>query len=177
MDCSIPGFPVLNHLTLTSIELRVPSNHPILCRPLLLSSSFGAQENKVSHCFHFVPIYLPWSDGTRAMILAFFFFLGCAGSWCCSRADSCYGKWGPLCSYSAQAAHCHGFSCFGAWSLGNTGFSSCSSWAPECRLISCGTWTQVPSSMWDLPRLGTELVSLAWQGGFLTTGPPRKPWS
>ena len=28
-------------------------------------SDFGAQENKVCHCFHFFPIYLPWFDGTR----------------------------------------------------------------------------------------------------------------
>ena len=27
-----------------------------------ICSDFGAQENKVCHCF---PIYLPWSDGTR----------------------------------------------------------------------------------------------------------------
>ena len=27
-------------------------------------SDFGAQENKVYHCFHCFPIYLPWSDGT-----------------------------------------------------------------------------------------------------------------
>ena len=26
---------------------------------------FGAQENKIGHCFHFSPIYLPWSGGTR----------------------------------------------------------------------------------------------------------------
>ena len=28
-------------------------------------SDFGAQENKVFLCFHFSPIYLPWSDGAR----------------------------------------------------------------------------------------------------------------
>ena len=28
-------------------------------------SDFGAQENKICHCFQFSPIYLPWSDGTR----------------------------------------------------------------------------------------------------------------
>ena len=28
-----------------------------------ISSDFGAQENKVSHCFHCFPIYFPWSDG------------------------------------------------------------------------------------------------------------------
>ena len=26
---------------------------------------FGSPQNKVSHCFHCFPIYLPWSDGTR----------------------------------------------------------------------------------------------------------------
>ena len=29
-----------------------------------ICSDFGAQENKVCHCFHCFPIYLPWSDGT-----------------------------------------------------------------------------------------------------------------
>ena len=30
-----------------------------------IHSDFGAQENRVFHCFHCFPIYLPWSDGTR----------------------------------------------------------------------------------------------------------------
>ena len=30
-----------------------------------ICSDFGAPKNKVSHCFHCFPIYLPWSDGTR----------------------------------------------------------------------------------------------------------------
>ena len=30
-----------------------------------ICSDFGAQKNKVSHCFHCFPIYFPWSDGTR----------------------------------------------------------------------------------------------------------------
>ena len=34
--------------------------------------SFGAQDNKVSHCFHCFPIYLPWSEGTRCHDLSFF---------------------------------------------------------------------------------------------------------
>ena len=33
---------------------------------------FGAQENRVSHCFPCFPIYLPWSDGTRCHDLCFF---------------------------------------------------------------------------------------------------------
>ena len=32
---------------------------------VIICSDFGAQENKVCHCFHFFPIYLPWSYGTR----------------------------------------------------------------------------------------------------------------
>ena len=36
-----------------------------------IHSDFGALENKVPHYFHCFPIYLPWSDGTDAMILVF----------------------------------------------------------------------------------------------------------
>ena len=34
-------------------------------------SDFGAQKNKVWHCFHCFPIYFPWSDGTRCHDLRF----------------------------------------------------------------------------------------------------------
>ena len=34
-------------------------------------SDFGAQENKLCHCFHCFPIYLPWSHGTRCHDLSF----------------------------------------------------------------------------------------------------------
>ena len=30
-------------------------------------SDFGAPQNKISHCLHCVPIYLPWSDGIRSL--------------------------------------------------------------------------------------------------------------
>ena len=36
-----------------------------------ICSDFGAPENKVSHCFHCFPIYLPWSDGTWYHDLSF----------------------------------------------------------------------------------------------------------
>ena len=43
MDCTTPSFPVLHHLQsllkLMSIELVVPSDHLILCHPLLLLAS------------------------------------------------------------------------------------------------------------------------------------------
>ena len=34
-------------------------------------SDFGAKENKVCHCFHCFPIYLPWNDGTECHGLSF----------------------------------------------------------------------------------------------------------
>ena len=36
-----------------------------------ICSDFGAQENKVYHCFHCFPIYLPWSDGPDGTIFIF----------------------------------------------------------------------------------------------------------
>ena len=43
MDCSMPGFPVHHHswslLKLMSIQLVMPSNHLILCHPLLFLPS------------------------------------------------------------------------------------------------------------------------------------------
>ncbi|CAM9949364.1 unnamed protein product [Rangifer tarandus platyrhynchus] len=39
MDCSMPGLPVHHHLPELSIESVMPSNHLILCHPLLLLPS------------------------------------------------------------------------------------------------------------------------------------------
>ena len=36
-----------------------------------ICSDFGAQKNKVLHCFHCFPIYFPWSDGTKCHDLRF----------------------------------------------------------------------------------------------------------
>ena len=36
-----------------------------------ICSDFGAQKSKVCHCFHCLPIYLLWSDGTRCHDLSF----------------------------------------------------------------------------------------------------------
>ena len=38
----------------------------------LFYSDFGAQGDKVCHCFHFFPIYVSWSDGTGCQNLSFF---------------------------------------------------------------------------------------------------------
>ena len=36
-----------------------------------IHDDFGAKENKIYHCFHVFPFYLPWSDGTRCQDLVF----------------------------------------------------------------------------------------------------------
>ena len=40
--------------------------------PVTVHGDFGPQENKIYHCFHIFPIYLPWSDDTRCHDLHFF---------------------------------------------------------------------------------------------------------
>ena len=37
-----------------------------------IHNDFGAQEEKICHCFHFFPFYLPWGDGTGCHDLIFF---------------------------------------------------------------------------------------------------------
>ena len=41
MDGSKPGFPALHYHKLTSVELMMPSNHLVLCLPLLLLPSIS----------------------------------------------------------------------------------------------------------------------------------------
>ena len=36
---------------------------------ITIHSDFGVQENKVSHCFHCFPIYLPWIDGNGVKVV------------------------------------------------------------------------------------------------------------
>ena len=38
---------------------------------ITMHNDFRAPQNKVWHCFHCFPIYLPWRDGLDAMILVF----------------------------------------------------------------------------------------------------------
>ena len=60
------------------------------------------------------------------------------------------------------------------WSTGSrhTGFSSCGSWALECRLSSCGARAYLFCDMWGLPGPGLEPVTPEMAGRFLTTAPP-----
>ena len=62
-------FNMLSWLVITFL----PRNKCLLISWLQSLSAviFGAQKNKVCHCFQCFPIYLPWSDGTRCHDLSF----------------------------------------------------------------------------------------------------------
>ena len=54
---------------------------------------------------------------------------------------------------------------------GHVGFSSCSSWALEQRLNSCGPQAQLLRSMWNPPGPGIKPVSPALAGRFISPEP------
>ena len=54
------------------IAFLLRSKHLNFMAAVTICSDFGAQENKVCHCFHCFPIYLPFSDGTRCHDLCLF---------------------------------------------------------------------------------------------------------
>ena len=55
-------FNMRSRFYITFFQGQASSN---LMVAVTICSDFGAQENKVCHCFHYFPVYLPWSDGTR----------------------------------------------------------------------------------------------------------------
>ena len=55
------------------------------------------------------------------------------------------------------------------------GLRSCGSQTLEHRLSSCGAWAWLLLSVWDPPRSGTELMSLALASRHFTTEPLGKP--
>ena len=61
-------FNMLSRLVIAFLPRR---KHLLISWLQLPSSDFGAQEDKVCHCFHFFHNYLPWSDGTRCHDLSF----------------------------------------------------------------------------------------------------------
>ena len=62
---------LFNTLCTFVIAFLLRSKHLLIPWLQSLSTVIGAQENKVCHCFHLFPIYLPWSDGTRCHDLSF----------------------------------------------------------------------------------------------------------
>ena len=61
-------FSMLSRLVITFFPR---SNSLNFMAAVNICSGFGAPQNKVYHCFHCFPIYLPWSDGTRCHDLSF----------------------------------------------------------------------------------------------------------
>ena len=61
-------FKTLPRFVVAFLSRRSVSN---FMAAVTVHSDSGAQENKVCHCFHCLPIYLPWSDGTRCHEISF----------------------------------------------------------------------------------------------------------
>ena len=61
-------FNMLSRLAMTFLPRSKRLN---FMAAVTICSDFGAPKNKVSHCFHCFPIYLPWSDGARYHDLSF----------------------------------------------------------------------------------------------------------
>ena len=76
-------------------------------------------------------------------------FSGCAGSFCCAWAFSSCDVW---------VSHCGGLSSCGSWALGVQ-----ASEVVACGLSSCDAQGQLPCSMWNLPRPGSNLCALHWR--------------
>ena len=62
-------FNMLSRLVITFLPRSKASFN--FMAAITICTDFGAPKNKVSHCFHFFPIYLPCSDGTRCHDLSF----------------------------------------------------------------------------------------------------------
>ena len=50
---------LFNMLSSFVIAFLLRSKHLNFMAAVTIHSDFGAQENKISHCFHFSPFYLP----------------------------------------------------------------------------------------------------------------------
>ena len=62
---------LLNMLSRLAITFLPRSKRLNFMAAVTICSDFGAQKNKVSHCFHCFPIYLPLSDRTGCHDLSF----------------------------------------------------------------------------------------------------------
>ena len=84
------------------------------------------------------------------LLFIIYYFFTVLGLRCCVQAFFSCGKQGATLLCSAQASHCGGFSCCGAWALGKwssvvaaCGLSSCGTWVLQrVGFCSCGAWAQ-----------------------------------
>ena len=89
----------------------------------------------------------------------FLFFLAVLGPRCCTRAFSSCSERGLLSRCGVWASPCSGFPCCRAQALGGVGS------------VVVGHGFSCSVAWKDLPGPGSEPVSPALAGGFLTTGP------
>ena len=59
------GISLLCNMLSRFVIAFFPRNKCIFMAAVTICNDFGAPQNKVCHCFHSIPIYLPWSDGTK----------------------------------------------------------------------------------------------------------------
>ena len=65
-------FLFFNMLSMFVTAFLPRSKHILILLLCSLSAViFGAQENKIYHCLHFFPFFMPWSDGSRYRDLSF----------------------------------------------------------------------------------------------------------
>ena len=135
-----------------------------LCPAQIVIINYHYTTKKPSSCFALKKnnfIYLFLTDlGLHCCAWAFS-SCGCSSLWCVGLS-----LWWLLAEHRLQAG---GVRSCSMW------LSSCSSWAVEHRLSSCGPWAQSPLGMWDLPRSGVRFMSPATAGRFFTTEPPGEP--
>ena len=62
---------LFNMLSRLVITFLARSKHLLISWQQSPSAVIWSPKNKVCHCFHCLPIYLPWSDGTRCRDLSF----------------------------------------------------------------------------------------------------------
>ena len=60
-----------NMLSSFDIAFLPRSKHLLIMAAVTICCDFGAQKNKISHCFHCFPTYLSWSDGIKCHDLGF----------------------------------------------------------------------------------------------------------
>ena len=152
-------------ISLSQISPQISMYHCVLNTPLsrFLVERTGLGPNRI--CL--------WSGGRgHTPCILIYLFLAEVGLCCFVRATL---------HCSAQASHCDGFSCWGAWALGTwslvvaaSGLTSFHSQALERRLSSWGTWAKLLCNMWNPPRLGIKAVSSMLVGRFLSAEPPGK---
>ena len=83
--------PILNELSrFVRFSSRVQLSFNFMAA-VTVCSDFGVQGNKICHCFHFSPFYLPWNDGTGCHDLKFFHFLPL--QWYHWHIWDCYFSW------------------------------------------------------------------------------------